>query len=92
MIANADMFPVDLENAHISTAWAMPSRWTFQVPPIAHFISKRLYGCKIIVDPFCGQNIGVSHANDLANGGVDAQEYCESIRHDLCRADKTLAR
>jgi len=54
--------------------WAMPSRATFSIPPIADFVGRWVAGASIVVDPFCGQSKVATHRNDLAQGGVDAQE------------------
>ena len=57
-----------------STEWAMPSRWTFQIPPIAALLDRWLEGRQTVVDPFCGggsipleaQRLGLTaYASDL---------------------------
>lgn len=64
----------------ISTTWAMPSRWTFSIPPIAEFIHRYVAPGMVVVDPFCGTSKIATHCNDLAMpGGVDAEEYCTSL-------------
>jgi hypothetical protein len=63
----------------ISTVWAMPSKWTFSIAPIAAFLARHLDGCDVIVDPFCGKSTIATHRNDICDGGVDAEEYCQSL-------------
>ncbi len=63
-------------------AWAMPSRWTFSIPPINAFVRRWVAGAEIVVDPFCGQSDFGTHTNDIAiSGGVDAEEFCDRL-HD----------
>ena len=62
-----------------STVWAMPSRHTFEIPPIAAFLDRWLQGCNIIVDPFCGRSTRGTHRNDLGYGGIDAAQWCEDL-------------
>lgn len=68
----------DCGDVVMSTAWAMPSRWTFQIPPIREFIERHL-PAGVIVDPFCGTSEIATHRNDLARGGVDAGEWAEQL-------------
>jgi hypothetical protein len=72
-----------------STKWAMPNRWTFQIKPIAEFIERHLptHDGAVIVDPFSGTSEYATHANDLARGGVDAREYCNTLADQGVRAD-----
>lgn len=69
----------DLEATRFSTAWSMPSRWTFGMTPVQGFLSRWLNGCEVIVDPFCGESTIGTLRNDLARGGVDAAAFCESL-------------
>jgi hypothetical protein len=73
-----------------STVWAMPSRWTFSIPPVTQFLYRWLPEQGVIVDPFCGQSQHATHGNDLAQGGVDAAEYCERLLADGVVADAVL--
>jgi hypothetical protein len=66
----------------VTTAWAMPSRWTFQILPVKQFVERWIKDAKVIVDPFCGQSNYATHANDLGRGGVEAEEYCRSLDVD----------
>jgi hypothetical protein len=70
-----------------STAWAMPSRWTFQIPPIADFVWRHTRGRSCIVDPFCGTSKVAHHRNDLARGGTDAEDFVRQLEASGVRAD-----
>lgn len=72
-------------------AWAMPSRWTFEIPPIAAFVRRwtRRPGL-VIVDPFAGKSLVGTHRNDLANKGIDAGDYCQRLLHDGVEADVVI--
>lgn len=63
----------------MSTAWAMPSRWTFEIPPIAAFIHRHINGARVIIDPFAGNSVIGTHRNDLGHGGIDAADWCNSL-------------
>jgi hypothetical protein len=74
-----------------SVAWAMPSRWTFEIRPIARFLDHWLQDCAVIVDPFCGQSERGTLRNDLAFFGMDADLWCESLLQEWeGRADAVL--
>lgn len=62
-----------------STEWCMPNKWTFQMKPVKAFLERNLSGCKIIVDPFCGTSTLGTHRNDLAESGIDAEEWLKSL-------------
>lgn len=72
------------------TAWAMPSKWTFQIEPIQKFLHRHLNGCKTVVDPFSGTSVVGTHRNDLAHGGCDAAEFCERLYADGLVADAVI--
>lgn len=63
----------------LTTAWAMPSRWTFQCPPIAAFCDRWLAGAAVVVDPFAGEARRGTLNNDIAYGGIDAAEWCQGL-------------
>jgi len=73
-----------------SVKWAMPSRWTFTIPPIKEFVHRHLLGKLIIVDPFCGESDIGTHRNDLAKGGQDAEEFVRGLIARGVRADAVL--
>lgn len=73
-----------------SIAWAMPSRWTFSIPPIAEFLGRWLPPNGVIVDPFCGESTIANLRNDLARGGIDAAEWCQRLLSDGVQADAIL--
>ena len=70
-------------------AWAMPNRWTFQIPPVRDFIEAHVQG-PVIIDPFSGTSRYATHANDLAHEGVDAEEFCTQLLAQGLRADTIL--
>ena len=70
--------------------WAMPSRWTFQIPPIAEFVARHLQGAVVVVDPFCGTSTIASHRNDLAQDGEDAEMFCRRLLAEGVKADAVL--
>jgi hypothetical protein len=74
----------------ISAVFAMPSRWTFSIPPVAEFIGRHLSGAAVIVDPFAGQSKIGTHRNDLGQGGVDAEPFVRGLIADGVRADAVL--
>lgn len=63
----------------LTVAWAMPNKWTFKIPPIAAFLDRWLSECDVIVDPFAGETSRGTLNNDLAMGGIDAGDWCESL-------------
>jgi hypothetical protein len=68
----------------------MPSRWTFEIPPIAAFIHRHINGANVIVDPFAGNSVIGTHRNDLGRGGIGAVEWCEKLLTDGVVADVIL--
>ena len=74
----------------MSTVWAMPSRWTFEIPPIREFIARHVAGCEVIVDPFAGRSTIGTHRNDLGYGGIEAEKYCEALSVAGIVADAVL--
>jgi hypothetical protein len=68
----------------VSTAWAMPSRWTFEIPPIREFVDRWLAGCGVVVDPFCGRSTVGTLRNDIAvpvwaGTNMDAGDFCLAL-------------
>jgi site-specific DNA-adenine methylase len=72
-----------------STAFAMPSRWTFSMPPVAEFLARHLDGCVAIVDPFCGESTIAHYRNDLARGGIRAELFVCTLRERV-KADAVI--
>ncbi len=74
-----------------STVWAMPSRWTFEIPPISDFLDRWLAGCAVVVDPFSGRSERGTLRNDIAFFGIDADLWCESLLEEWeAKADALL--
>lgn len=74
----------------MTTCWAMPSRWTFSIKPINEFVRRWLPEAGVVVDPFCGQSEFGTHRNDLASGGVDAEEFVNSLIESGIVADVVI--
>lgn len=71
-------------NLKIERAWAMPSPWTFQIPPIKKLLDKYVKDGKGWVDPFSGRSTLAEFRNDLdprtpCESHLDAAEYCKSL-------------
>ncbi len=75
----------------LTVAWAMPSRWTFQIPPIADFVDRWILDAAIVVDPFSGKSARGTLNNDIARNGIDAVDWCRSLLAEYeGRADVVL--
>lgn len=61
----------------------MPSRYTFEIPPIAALLDRVLCGHEQIVDPFAGRSNRATHSNDLAVSGKTANEYLDGLLREL---------
>jgi hypothetical protein len=71
-------------NPRVLVAWAMPSRWTFSMPPVREFLDRWLSGCSVIVDPFCGEST-------IGTLRIDADVWCDGLRAEWeSRADAVL--
>lgn len=66
--------PLDLR-----VAFAMPNRWTFQMPPVAEFVARWTAGRSCVVDPFCGTATVAHYGNDLGRDGVDAELFVRRL-------------
>ena len=75
---------------NVSVLFAMPSPWTFEIPPIRDFVVRHLYGAHVVVDPFCGHSRIATHRNDLGLGGQDAEAFVRGLIADGVRADAVL--
>ncbi len=74
----------------ITREWAMPSRHTFTIPPIASFLSRHIRPGDVVVDPFCGQSTVATYRNDLGSGGMEATAYLDQLIEQGVRADVVL--
>lgn len=73
----------------VTWAWAMPSRSTFSIPPIAELLDRYVGG--ISVDPFCGESTRATFANDLASDeGMEASVWLDLLLQRGVRADVVL--
>jgi hypothetical protein len=71
----------------------MPSRWTFEIPPVAEFIERHMPPLTpngVVVDPFAGRSKWGTHRNDIATGGTDAEEFCNRLVAEGLQADVVL--
>jgi hypothetical protein len=62
--------------------WAMPSRWTFTIRPIAELLRQEVDG-GLWLDPFCGENSPAKIRNDInpereAEFHMDALEFLQA--------------
>lgn len=53
----------------------MPNRWTFQMEPVAAFLSRFCQPGQVIVDPCCGQSTIATVQNDLVRDGIDGVDF-----------------
>lgn len=77
----------------ISRAWAMPNHETFDVPPIAEFVSR--WHRPPSVDPFARNAEWATYRNDLspdttAEYHLDAEEFCDLLNERGVRAECVL--
>jgi len=63
----------------ISRAWAMPSRWTFDIPPIKELLKGYVGNGKGWIDPFCGNSYLAELRNDLNAGNKVADYHIEAV-------------
>lgn len=49
----------------LSRTWAMPSRWTFTIPPIRKLLDRYVGDGKMWIDPFAGENSHAETTNDI---------------------------
>lgn len=68
----------------------MPSRWTFQIGPVAEFVARHTAGRRCIVDPFCGTSTIAHYRNDLAHGGEDAETFVRRLHAEGVTADGVI--
>ena len=62
----------------INREWAMPNKWTFQIPPIRRLLDKYVGDGKGWIDPFAGDNSPAEFTNDL-NPKTSAHFHVEAI-------------
>lgn len=64
----------------MNRVWSMPSRWTFQIPPIKKLLDRYVGDGKGWIDPFAGERSPAEITNDLnperkTNYHLDAFEF-----------------
>lgn len=62
----------------INRVWAMPNKWTFEIPPIRKLIYKYGGDFKGWIDPFAGMNSPAEMRNDL-NPDMPAEYHCHAL-------------
>ena len=72
----------------IERIWAMPSRWTFTIKPIADLIKEEITK-GVWADPFAGMNSPASLTNDLnpdakATYHLEALDFLKSLPDESC--------
>ncbi len=75
--------------------WAMPSKNTFSIPPIANLLSKYIKKEYIVVDPFSNGNSFATISNDLNPSSnstyhLEAREFIKSLKEQNTKADIVL--
>lgn len=68
----------------ISRKWAMPNKWTFQIPPIAELIRRYVGDGKGWIDPFAGMTSPAEITNDLNPDmptiyHLEAELFCKQL-------------
>ena len=66
-----------------SRQWAMPSAWTFTIPPIKELLRRYVGGGEGWIDPFAGNNSPADFINHMtpersARYHVEAFEFCRN--------------
>lgn len=69
----------------INRVWAMPNKWTFQIPPIVELVTRYVGDGKGWFDPFAGMSSLAEFTNDLnpetpALSHLDALDFCRSLK------------
>ncbi len=69
----------------INRKWSMPSRWTFQIPPIAELMARYVGDGKGWIDPFAGETSPAEITNDLnperkTTYHLDALEFLTQLK------------
>lgn len=75
--------------------WAMPSKNTFDVPPIRALVRKYLYASKVSIDPFARNKRWATYTNDLnpdtaAEYHMDARAFLEMLVARGVQADLVI--
>jgi hypothetical protein len=74
----------------IGRVWAMPSKWTFKIPPIKDLLAEYITGTSSFwVDPFAGQYSPACVTNDIEGRGaqynLDALEFLKGLTDGFAR-------
>lgn len=79
----------------ISRTWAMPSKNTFDIPPIYDFVKRYLLPSKISIDPFARDKRWATYTNDLdpktkAEYHLDVLDFLKMLIAKKIQADLVL--
>jgi hypothetical protein len=74
----------------INRVWAMPNKWTFQIPPIAELLSRYIGDGKDWLDPFSGNSKLTEHTNDI-NPKTKAQMHLDAVEYLKSKGDCSVA-
>lgn len=85
----------ELNQPLFSRVWAMPSKDTFSVKPIADFVHRYLDKSTISVDPFARNKRWANYTNDLnpeteAEYHMDAEDFCVMLARKYIKADLVI--
>ena len=61
----------------LERVWAMPSQWTFTIPPIRRLVKQEMNG-GLWIDPYCGNNSPAQIKNDLNPDNAHAQTHMDA--------------
>lgn len=69
----------------INRVWAMPNKWTFQIPPIRDLVARYVGDGKGWIDPFAGMTSPAEFTNDLnpempAKFHLDALDFLKQLQ------------
>lgn len=79
----------------MNRVWAMPTKDTFDCPPIGEFVQRYLAESKVSIDPFARDKRWATYTNDLntdttAEYHMDALEFLSMLKERAITADLAL--
>jgi hypothetical protein len=73
----------------INRVWAMPNKWTFQIPPIAELLARYVGDGKGWIDPFAGATSPAEITNDAERDDATFRMDALEFAHHLARSPAT---
>lgn len=72
----------------LNREWAMPNKWTFQIPPIKKILDKYVDDGRGWIDPFSGESSIAEITNDInpkkkSKYHLHAAEFCKNLNDNL---------